>query len=457
MPQITETILRDAHQSLAATRMRTADMLDGLEMLDNVGYRSIEMWGGATFDVCIRFLAEDPWARLRQIKAGLKNTPTQMLLRGQSLVGYEHYADDVVDLFVECAARNGVDIFRIFDALNDRRNMERAVAAVLKAGKHAQGTICYTTSPVHTTAGFVKLAEELVELGCDSICVKDMAGILRPIQAFDMVSALKKRLSVPIQVHTHNTAGYASATYYAAAQAGADAIDCALSPMANGTSQPATEAMIAAFQDTPWSTGLNLNTFLPITDHFIKVRKKYDHLINPISERVDVRVMNYQMPGGMISNFVSQLEQQNKLDKFEEVLAEVPRVREELGWTPLVTPTSQIVGTQAALNILGKERYKLISKETTNLLLGYYGKTPAPVSEEIQKKAARGKEPINVRPGDVLEPKLASTSAKYATLIKSDEDLLILALFASVGETFLKGEVKSETLDPPVKSSNGSK
>ncbi len=446
MAQLTETILRDAHQSLIATRMRTEDMLEGAELIDKVGYRSAEMWGGATFDVCMRFLNENPWERLRVLKKRLKNTPTQMLLRGQNLVGYTHYADDVVDLFVKQSARNGIDIFRVFDALNDVRNMERSIAAVLAAGAHAQGTISYTRSPVHTIEKFVTIARELKDLGCQSICVKDMAGLLTPKEAIPLVKALKKDIGLELWVHSHNTGGYAQATYYAAIEAGADVVDCSLSPLSNGTGQPPTESMVAALEGTPWETGYKLEDLEPLTRLFAKVREKYLGYLDPISERVDVRVLTYQVPGGMISNLVSQLKQQNKLDQFEAVLAEVPAVRADLGYVPLVTPTSQIVGTQAVLNVLMGERYKMVSKESRALALGRYGRTPAPVSPEIVEKLGGGEEPITGRPADELAPALDSVREQYGDLIGSDEDLLMLAIYGDVAARFLRGETEAEAI-----------
>jgi len=446
MAKITETLLRDAHQSLAATRMRTEDMLDGLELLDGIGYQSIEMWGGATFDVCLRYLNENPWERLRQIKKLLKNTPCQMLLRGQNLIGYRNYADDVVDKFIELAAVNGIDIFRVFDALNDPRNMERAIAAVLKAGKHAQGTISFTRSPVHNVAGFVRFAGMLKDMGCQSICIKDMAGLLTPQDTLPLVAALKKEIGLPVQVHSHNTAGYAQATYFAAIIAGADIVDCALSPFANGTSQPPTESMVAALAGTKWDTKIDLALFEKATEHYGKVLEKYHGLIDPLSERIDVRVLKYQVPGGMLSNLVSQLKQAGKLDKFEEVLLEVPRVRKDVGWVPLVTPTSQIVGAQAAMNVIMGERYRNVSKEIRELVMGHYGKTPAPVSPELLALVSNGEKQITCRAADLIPPALPALKDKYKTLIKNDEDLISLAVFEQQAERYLSGKVVAEAI-----------
>lgn len=449
MVRITETVLRDAHQSLFATRMRTEDMLPILEEMDKIGYASVEMWGGATFDVCLRFLNEDPWERLRQIKAKLKNTPTQMLLRGQNLVGYRHYPDDVVDAFVELSAKNGIDIFRVFDALNDTRNMERAIAAVNRAGAHAQGTICFTRSPVHSQESFIDLGRRLKDLGCKSICVKDMAGLLSPADVLPLIHAMKKDLALPLQVHSHNTAGYAQATYLAAIHAGADVVDCAISPFSNGTAQPPTESMVTALAGTDGDTGYSLEDLAPITEYFRKLRPKYDALIDPISERVDINVIKYQVPGGMLSNLVSQLKKQNQMERFEEVLAEVPRVREEMGWVPLVTPTSQIVGAQATINVLIGERYKMMTREAKDIILGYYGLTPGPVSKELLEKLSAEKEPISVRPADLLEPGLDDIAKQYGALIKTPEDHLSLALYPDVAEKFLKGECIAEELPQP--------
>jgi len=446
MAKITETLLRDAHQSLAATRMRTDDMLDGLELLDEIGYHSIEMWGGATFDVCLRYLNENPWERLRQIKKRLKKTPCQMLLRGQNLIGYRHYADDVVDRFVELAATNGIDIFRVFDALNDPRNMERAIAAVLKAGKHAQGTISFTRSPVHSVAGFVKFAAVLKDMGCQSICIKDMAGLLTPQDTLPLVAALKKEIALPVQVHSHNTAGYAQATYFAAVIAGADVVDCALSPFANGTSQPPTESMVAALAGTKWDTKIDLAVFEKATEHYMKVMEKYRGLIDPLSERIDVRVLKYQVPGGMLSNLVSQLKQAGKIDKFEDVLLEVPRVRKDVGWVPLVTPTSQIVGAQAAMNVIMGERYKSVSKEIRELAMGRYGKTPAPVSPELLAKVSNGEKQVTCRAADLIPPALPALRDKFKSIIKNDEDLLSLAIFEQQAERFLSGKAIAEEI-----------
>lgn len=450
MVKITETILRDAHQSLIATRLRLEDMIPALELLDQMGYHSLEVWGGATFDSAMRFLAEDPWERLRTIRKAVKKTKLQMLLRGQNLVGYRHYADDVVDKFVELAATNGIDIFRIFDALNDTRNMEQAIRAAVKTGKHVQGTISYTLSPVHTEDAFVKFAGELKALGCHSICIKDMAGLLDPAACTSLVSRLKKEVALPVQVHTHCTSGLAQMTYYAAAAAGADVVDCALSPFSGGTSQPPTESVVFGFAGTPHDTGMDPAAFKPLTAVFKDVRKKYDSLVSPISERVDVDVLIYQIPGGMLSNLVSQLEKQKKLDRYEDVLLEVPRVRTDMGYPPLVTPTSQIVGTQAVMNVIAGERYKMITKETKEYVRGMYGRTPAPISAEIRKKIIGDEPVVDGRPGDHLKPELPEIRTKYKDLIKKEEDVISLALYPEVAAKLLSGQAEAEPM-PGVK------
>ncbi len=443
--KICETALRDAHQSLFATRMRTPDIIEAAPMLDKVGYASLEAWGGATFDACLRFLNEDPWERLRQVKAAAPNTPIQMLLRGQNLVGYRNYADDVVDYFVELAAKNGVDIFRVFDALNDTRNMERSIKAVKKAGKHAQGTLSYTTSPVHTTKKFLAVSRVLKDLGCDSICIKDMAGIIMPKVAAELVTALKKDVGLPVTLHSHCTAGIAPMAYQAAAEAGVDVLDCAISPIGGGTAQPPTESVAYALKDTPADAGIDFKALADVTEHFKGVRKKYDSLINPISEKVDTRILTFQVPGGMLSNLLSQLKVQKKLDKLEEVLAEVPRVRKDCGYPPLVTPTSQIVGVQAVFNVL-LGRYKVVGNETKNLIKGGYGQTPAPIDPEFQKQILGKEQPLTGRAADSLEPELDKLRAEYEPtgLVKTPEDLLTLAMNPQVGKEFLSGNVKAE-------------
>ncbi|HMK46325.1 MAG TPA: sodium-extruding oxaloacetate decarboxylase subunit alpha [Methanocella sp.] len=451
MVRITDTILRDAHQSLAATRMRTEDMLPIVEKLDQVGFYSLEAWGGATFDTCIRFLNEDPWERLRQIKAAAKNTPVQMLLRGQNLVGYRHYSDDVVEKFVELAARNGVDIFRIFDAVNDIRNMEVSIRAAKRAGKHVQGTICYTISPVHTNDAFVAMAKELAALDCDSICIKDMAGLIGPKDAAELVPRLKKDVGLPVDLHCHCTNGIAPMSYYAAIQAGVDIVDCAMSPFSFGTSQPATETIVGALMGSEYDTGLDLKLLAEIAEYFLKVREKYGGVIDPITERIDVNVLVYQIPGGMLSNLVSQLKQQNAMNKYDAVLKEVPVVRRELGYPPLVTPTSQIVGTQAVLNVVLGERYKVIPKEVKDYVKGLYGRAPGEIDPAVQKKVIGDEQPITARPADLIAPEMEDVRKKVDELgLKSvkEEDYLTYALYPPVAERFLKGEIKPEPIKP---------
>ena len=438
--KITETILRDAHQSLIATRMTTDEILPAVEMLDKVGYHSLEAWGGATFDSCLRFLNEDPWERLRKIKDKAKNTPLQMLFRGQNILGYRHYADDVVEYFVQKSVANGINIIRIFDALNDIRNLQTAINATKKEGGHVQAAISYTISPVHNIDFFVKLAKEYEDCGADSICIKDMAGLLITYEAEKLVTELKKAVKVPIQLHTHYTSGVASMTYLKAIEAGVDVVDCALSPLAMGTSQPATEPLVKSLEGTPYDTGINLDALTEVADYFKPLREKYlaSGLMNTKVMGVDINTLKYQVPGGMLSNLVSQLKQQNAEDKFEEVLKEIPRVREDLGWLPLVTPTSQIVGTQAVLNVLMGERYKMVSKETKGIVKGEYGRTPVPISDEFRKKIIGDEEPITCRPADLLKPELDDLREKCAKWIKQDEDVLSYALFDQVATKFFE-------------------
>ena len=433
---ITDTILRDAHQSLIATRMKTDEMLPIAEKLDKVGYHSLEMWGGATFDSCIRFLNEDPWERLRKIKERVKNTPLQMLLRGQNLLGYHHYADDVVELFVKKSVENGIDIIRIFDALNDIRNLKKAIEVTKETGAHAQGTVVYTISPVHNIDYYVDIAKQLVEMGIDSLCIKDMAGLLAPYDAYELVSRLKKEINVPIQVHSHYTSGMASMTYLKAIEAGADVVDTALSPFALGTSQPPTETIVAVLKNTPYDTGLDLEYISSISDHFKQVRSNYK--IDSVITMVDTMVLNYQIPGGMLSNLTSQLKQQNALDKLPAVLKEVPKVREDLGYPPLVTPTSQIVGTQAVVNVLTGERYKMIINEVKNYVRGLYGKPPAPIKDEIKQKIIGDEEVITCRPADLIEPQLEKYTKEISYYIEQEEDVLTYALFPQIAEKFFK-------------------
>lgn len=438
--KITETILRDAHQSLIATRMSIDDILPVVEKLDNVGYNSLECWGGATFDSCLRFLNEDPWERLRKIRSRTKKTRLQMLLRGQNLLGYKHYADDVVEYFVKKSIANGIDIVRIFDALNDVRNIEASIKACKREGGHAQGTVCYTISPVHSLEHFVNDSRMLVEMGADSICIKDMAGLLLPYSAYELVKALKEYIKVPIQIHTHYTSGVASMTYLKAIEAGADIVDCAISPMSMGTSQPPTEPLVAALKDTAFDTGLDLTLLSEIAEYFRPIKEKYveSGLLDVKVMGVDVNTLVYQVPGGMLSNLVSQLKHAGKSDMFNEVLKEVPKVREDFGYPPLVTPTSQIVGTQAVMNVVTGERYKMIPKESKALVKGEYGKTPAPIPEHIKKLILGDEEQITCRPADLIKPELDNIRSKIGQYIEQDEDTLSYALFPQVAEIFFK-------------------
>ncbi|EGD48740.1 Conserved carboxylase region [Ruminiclostridium papyrosolvens DSM 2782] len=442
--RITETVLRDAHQSLIATRMKTEDMLPIVEKLDNIGYHSLEAWGGATFDSCMRFLNEDPWMRLRKIKDVAKKTPLQMLLRGQNLLGYKHYADDTVEYFVQKAIANGIDIMRIFDALNDARNLETAINACKKEGGHAQGCICYTISPVHNLEVFVKDAIQLESMGADSICIKDMAGLLVPYQAYELVKALKESVKIPIQLHAHYTSGVASMAYLKAIEAGVDAVDCAISPMSMGTSQPPTEPLAATLMGTEFDTGLDLEKLSEIADYFRPLKEKYieSGLLDVKVMGFDVNTLIYQVPGGMLSNLVSQLKQSNALDKFEEVLKEVPRVRADFGYPPLVTPSSQIVGTQAVLNVLTGERYKMVPRESKGFVKGEYGRTPAPVSDEIKSKILGSEEPIACRPAELIEPELEKIQEAVKDYIEQDEDILSYAMLPQVAEKFFKQRIE---------------
>jgi pyruvate carboxylase subunit B len=440
---ITDTTLRDAHQSLYATRLRTEDMLPLAREIDHCGFFSVEAWGGATFDTCIRFLNDDPWDRLKALKAELKHTPIQMLLRGQNLVGYRHYPDDVVDKFVTAAHKNGVDIFRVFDALNDIRNMKRSMDQVKRSGAHLQGAICYTTSPVHSTQTFIDMAKELYADECDSICIKDMAGLIMPEQARELISGIKKAVDVKVCLHSHSTSGIAPMSYEAAIMAGVDILDTAMSPFSMGTSQPPTESVVASLIGTPRDTGIDLLKLRAVRNICIQVREKYAGLIDPISERVDSDVLIYQLPGGMISNTVSQLREQDALNRWDEVLAEIPRVREDLGYPPLVTPTSQIVGTQAVLNVLvNGQRYRNVTKEVKDYVHGLYGKSPAPVSPEIQKLIIGDDAVITIRPADLLEPayEKLKEEAEKAGLVKKEEDVLTYILYPAIAPSFLKNE-----------------
>jgi len=443
---ITDTILRDAHQSQAATRMRTEDMLPACEVLDSIGYWSLEVWGGATFDACLRFLNEDPWERLRKLRKALPNTRLQMLFRGQNILGYKHYADDVVEQFCKKSIENGIDVVRIFDALNDIRNLESAIRFTKKYGGMCEPAISYTVSPVHNEDYFVKLAKELVQMGADTICIKDMANLLLPYDAYSLVSRLKKEISVPIHLHTHNTTGTGDMVYLMAAQAGVDIVDTALSPFGNGTSQPATEPLVATLAGTERDTGLDLlklseaaKFFRPVADRMLA-----DGTISPKVLGVDTNTLLYQVPGGMLSNLVSQLKEAGKSDKYYDVLAEVPRVREDFGYPPLVTPTSQIVGTQAVMNIISGERYKVFSKESKALLRGEYGKLPAPVNEAVRKMAIGDAEVITVRPADLLKPELESYREEIKDHIRQEEDVLSYALFPQVALKFFEAREAAE-------------
>jgi oxaloacetate decarboxylase (Na+ extruding) subunit alpha len=453
---ITEVVLRDAHQSILATRFRIEDMLPICEQLDQVGYWSIESWGGATFDACIRYLGEDPWERLRLLKKAMPNTKQQMLFRGQNILGYRHYADDVVDKFVERCVVNGIDVFRIFDAMNDMRNIERAVKAVLNTDAHAQGTISYTTSPVHTIAKWVELGRQIEDLGAHSICIKDMAGLLTPYDAYDLVSKLKKAISIPIHMQCHATTGLSVGTYIKAVEAGLDNADTAISSMSMTYGHNPTETIVASFQAQPYDTGLDLVRLEKIAAYFREVRKKYAQFEGSL-KGVDGRILVSQVPGGMLTNMESQLREQGASDKFDQVLLEIPRVREDLGFIPLVTPTSQIVGTQAVLNVLSGERYKTISKETAGVLKGEYGATPAPVNRELQLRVLDGAEPVSCRPADLLAPEMAQMVAEVRRKAEADgvklaecveEDALIDGMFAQVGWKFIQNRGNPSAFEP---------
>ncbi|EGQ9982951.1 sodium-extruding oxaloacetate decarboxylase subunit alpha [Vibrio cholerae] len=453
---VTDVVLRDAHQSLFATRLRIDDMLPIAQQLDQIGYWSLECWGGATFDSCIRFLGEDPWQRLRLLKQAMPNTPLQMLLRGQNLLGYRHYADDVVDTFVERAVKNGMDVFRVFDAMNDVRNMQQALQAVKKMGAHAQGTLCYTTSPVHNLQTWVDVAQQLAELGVDSIALKDMAGILTPYAAEELVSTLKKQVDVELHLHCHSTAGLADMTLLKAIEAGVDRVDTAISSMSGTYGHPATESLVATLQGTGYDTGLDIAKLEQIAAYFRDVRKKY-HAFEGMMKGSDARILVAQVPGGMLTNMESQLKQQNALDKLDLVLEEIPRVREELGFLPLVTPTSQIVGTQAVINVVLGERYKTITKETSGVLKGEYGKTPAPVNTELQARVLAGAAAITCRPADLIAAEmptlqdrvLQQAKEQHITLAENAiDDVLTIALFDQVGWKFLANRHNPEAFEP---------
>lgn len=439
--RICETVLRDGHQSILATRMRYEQMEPVLGLLDDIGYEALECWGGATYDSCLRFLNEDPWERLRKLKANLKNTPLQMLLRGQNLLGYKHYSDDVVEAFCNAAVKNGIDRIRIFDALNDPRNMEAAIKYSKKAGAHVQSAMVYTISPVHTTESFLKVAETLVEMGTDSLCIKDMSGLLGPADAYDLVSTFKKRFGeLPIDLHSHFTCGLASTTYWEAAKAGVDIIDTAISPFAHATSQPATETMIEMFKGTEWDLGLDLDKYIPLVDHFRKVKQQIAEEFNlkPASDVIPA-VRRYQIPGGMLSNTQNQLNEIGMGDRFFDVMDEMPRVREDLGYPPLVTPTSQIVGTMAMMNVMMGDRYKMVPNEVKDLVRGKYGQLPGTISDEIRQTIIGDEQPITCRPADLIEPELEGYRQDLASKGYNgitDEDVLTYAMFPEVAINF---------------------
>lgn len=447
---ITDTILRDAHQSQAATRMKLEDMLPACELLDNMGYWSLECWGGATFDSCMRFLNEDPWERLRALRKAMPKTKLQMLLRGQNILGYKHYADDVVDAFVRLSIKNGINVIRIFDALNDTRNMQQAMKSTKKYGGICEAAISYTTSPVHSEEYFVNLAAKLEEMGADVICIKDMANLLLPIDAYNLVKKLKEKVSAPIHLHTHNTTGTGDMTNLMAAWAGVDIVDCALSPLGNGTSQPATEALVATLKGSERDTGLDLGKLSEAAAHFRKVAAKLKEQgsLDPKVLNVDTNTLLYQVPGGMLSNLISQLKQANAEDKYYDVLAEIPNVRKDFGYPPLVTPTSQIVGSQAVLNVLAGERYKMITKESKGLLRGEYGQVPGEVNEEVRKKAIGEDEVITCRPADLLQPELEKYTEETKDFAKSEEDVLSYALFPQVASKFFDYRDHPEKREP---------
>lgn len=453
---ITEVVLRDGHQSLLATRLRIDDMLPICAKLDQVGFWSLETWGGATFDACIRYLGEDPWERLRQLKAAMPNTPQQMLLRGQNLLGYRHYADDVVEAFVERCAANGVDVFRIFDALNDLRNLDKAVQAVVATGKHAQATISYTTSPVHTIDAYVDMGKRMEDMGAHSIAIKDMAGLLKPYEAEELVRKLKAAVKLPIHLHCHATTGLSTATFIKAVEAGVDNVDTTISSMSMTYGHSATETLVAAFQGTERDTGLDLLLLEEIADYFREVRKKYAKFEGSL-KGVDARILVAQVPGGMLTNMESQLREQGALERMDEVLKEIPAVRKDLGYIPLVTPTSQIVGTQAVINVLAGERYKTVTKETAGVLKGEYGATPAPVDAALQERVLEGAAPITCRPADLLEPEFAKLTAELRQMAQDNnitlaadeqEDVLIYAQFAQVGWRFLQNRGNPSAFEP---------
>jgi len=461
---ITEVVLRDAHQSLLATRMRLDDMLPIAEKLDQVGFWALESWGGATFDACIRYLGEDPWERIRKLKEVMPNTPQQMLLRGQNILGYRHYADDVVEKFVERAVINGVDVFRVFDAMNDTRNLQTAVKAVKKQGKHAQGTLSYTVSPVHTIECWLDMARRIEDMGADSLCIKDMAGLLTPYIAFDLITRLKQTVRLPIHMHCHATTGMSTATYLKAAEAGIDNLDTAISSMSLTYGHTPTESMVAMLDSTERATGLDIVLLEDIASYFREVRKKYARFEGSL-KGIDSRILVAQVPGGMLTNLENQLREQNAADRMDEVLDEIPKVREDLGFIPLVTPTSQIVGTQAVLNVLGGERYKTITKETEGVLKGEYGATPAPMNQELQLRVLDGRKAITCRPADLLKPEFDRLQQELKEIAKDKgfklendiDDVLTYVLFPQPALKFFKNRYNSDAFEPvPIAAAPGS-
>jgi oxaloacetate decarboxylase alpha subunit len=453
---LTDVVLRDAHQSLFATRLRIEDMLPIASELDKIGYWSLETWGGATFDACIRFLGEDPWERLRKLKAAMPNTPMQMLLRGQNALGYRHYADDVIEKFVERCAVNGMDVFRIFDAMNDMRNLETAIKATIKTGKHAQGAISYTISPVHNNDLWVDMAKRLEDMGSHSICIKDMAGLLKPYVAEELVTRIKETCSIPLSMHCHATTGLSTATYLKAIESGIDMLDTSISSMSLTYGHSATETFVSILEDTERATGLDLDSLEKISMYFRDVRKKYSAFEGSL-KGVDPRILTAQVPGGMLTNLEGQLRDQNAIDRFDEVLVEIPKVRKDLGYVPLVTPTSQIVGTQSVINVLSGERYKSISKETAGVLKGEYGATAAPVNEALQQRVLNGAKPITCRPADLIAPEMDRLTDELKSLAQTDgiklaenevDDVLIYALFQQVGINFLKNRDNPDAFEP---------
>ncbi|HMA60565.1 MAG TPA: oxaloacetate decarboxylase subunit alpha [Halanaerobiales bacterium] len=437
--KLTETILRDGHQSLLATRMETDEMLPVLEEMDKLGYHSMEVWGGATFDSCIRYLNEDPWERLRKFKQKAKNTPLQMLLRGQNILGYKHYPDDVLEKFVEKSIKNGIDIIRIFDALNDVRNLKRAIEFTNKYGGHAQGTIVYTTSPLHDIEHYIETAKEVERMGADSLCLKDMAGLLAPFEAYNLIKKLKEEINIPIQLHAHNTTGMAAMTYLKAVEAGVDVIDTALSALGSGSSQPSTEPFIYVLQNSQYDTGIDFDKANEINEHFRAIRDSKKEFLGSFG--VDPRVLKSQIPGGMLSNLRSQLKDQNMFDKYDEVLKEVPKVRAEMGYPPLVTPTSQIIGIQAVFNVATGDRYSVVSKEIKNYIKGQYGTPPGPIDEDLKEQILKGESVIEGRYADQLEPALDKYREEIKEYMQQEEDVLTYALFPSVAEKFFEKRI----------------